>query len=278
MKLVVTILQARRVVLPHLFLRHALPRMRGAFPGDVEAVLVQHRRLPEDGARFLATNEAAAAGAGHDRVAEWTRAGRFEAAHVVAHERSHPPYPSIPSYHLACEVALDLGADFHLWLEDDALVWDEACGDWPGRFGDREVGVYRRFSGINSAFFVSRPSFDARILHGLADYEAWTRARRIEPWLAGRLRTPRVHLDPRCAVRSHRNVYPYTGDAFVADLVRRLAPEDAHLLDLELGDAASRLPAPSPRTRAWLAAKDWARPIELVRRARNGLRERFRGA
>jgi hypothetical protein len=266
-KLVVTILQARRVVMPYIFVKHALPRMQAIFPGTIEVVLVQHRSLPERPDEFLETNQTDPTWG--RRVVEWTDAGRFEGADVVTHEVHNPNYPSIPTFHRACQAALDRGADFHLWMEDDALVCDPSCGRWPDMFGRREMGVYRYFSEINAAFFVTRPSFDERALPGLQNYDGWTKQERIEKYLRKTLRTPRVHLDPSHAVRTHRNPFPYTGTRFVADMVRRIAPEDAHLLDLELGDGASRLPAVSRGELAWLWVRDWARPLELARRVRN---------
>jgi hypothetical protein len=272
-KIVVTILQARRVVLPYMFIRHVLPRMRAAFSGSIEVALVQHRTLPRRADGFLETTQ-------HDeswgrRVAEWTQAGRFEGADIVPHDIQVPEYPSIPTLHLACREALRRQADFHLWMEDDALVWDEDCGRWPELFGPAEMGVYRYFSDVNSAFFVTRPSFDARVLPGLADYGRWNRSHRIERYFRQQLRTRRVHLDPAHAVRNHRNRFPFTGPRFVADMVRRLSPEEAHLLDLELGDGASILPSVSHRELMWLWVRDWARPIELGRRLRNEVVERM---
>jgi hypothetical protein len=277
LKLVVTILQARRVVMPYIFVKHALPRMRAAFPGEIEVVLVQHRSLP-DAQRadpFLETTKTDPAWG--RRVVEWTDAGKFAGADVVTHEIHNPNYPSIPTFHRACAEALARRADFHLWLEDDALVCDESCGRWPEIFGDREMGVYRYFSEVNAAFFVSRPGFDERALPGLARYERWTKDERIERYLRRQLRTPRAHLNPAHAVRSHRNPFPYTGVRFVAEMVRRIAPEDAHLLDIELGEGTSRLDPVSQRELAWLWVRDWARPIELARRAKNTLIEHARG-
>lgn len=276
MKLVITILQARRVVMPYIFVKHALPRMKAAFPGDVEAVLVQHRSLPARADAFLETTSTDPAWG--RRVVEWTDGGRFAGADVVSHDVHNPNYPSIPTFHRACREALERGADFHLWLEDDALVCDPDCGRWPEIFGQREMGVYRYFSEINAAFFVTRPAFDARALPGLAQYERWTKKERIERFLRRNLRTPRAHLNPAHAVRTHRNPFPHTGARFVADMVRRIAPEDAHLLDLELGPGASRLEPVSKPELAWLWVRDWARPVELARRARNAVVERTRRA
>lgn len=277
MKLVVTILQARRVVMPYIFVKHALPRMQAVFPGQIEVVLVQHRSLPDpkQSDPFLETTKTDPSWG--ERVVEWTEAGRYEGADVVTHDVHNPNYPSIPTFHRACVEALNRGADYHLWIEDDALVCDENCGRWPAIFGDREMGVYRHFSEVNAAFFVTRPAFDERALPGLERYAHWTKGERIERYLRRQLRTPRAHLNPAYAVRNHRNPFPYTGARFVAEMVRRIAPEDVELLDLELGEGASRLPPVSSRELRWLWVRDWARPVELARRVKNGLVERARG-
>lgn len=264
MKLVVTILQARRVVLPYFFCRYALPRMQAVFPGEIEVVLVQHRSLPQNPDVFLETS--ATDPERGRRVVQWTEAGKFEPATVVTHDHHVPNYPSIPTFHLACKTALERNADFHLWIEDDALVVDESCGHWPEVFGRREMGVYRHFSDVNAAFFVTRPSFDERALPGLADFGPWRKEYRVERFFHAQLRTRRVFLNPAAAVRSHRVEYPYTGTRFVAERVRELAPDEAHLLDLELGAGASQLPPVTPIEMRWLQARDWVRPSEFLRR------------
>ncbi len=273
-KIVVTILQARRVVLPYMFIRHVLPRMRERFRGTIEVVLIQHRTLPGGADGFLETTHVDLSWG--QRVQQWSEDGRFAPADIITHDIQNPSYPSIPSLHFACRESLERGADFHLWLEDDALVWDPEFGRWPEMFGDREIGVYRSFSDVNSAFFVTRPSFDRRVLSALEDYGRWSRAERIERFLRKSVRTRRAHLNPAYAVRNHRNLYPFTGPRFVADMVRRLAPDEAHLLDLELGAGASRLPPVGRAEMAWLRVRDWARPIELSRRFKNEIVERSR--
>lgn len=278
MKLVVTILQARRVVMPYIFVKHALPKMKAVFPGEIETVLIQHRSLPDPTRTDAFLETTSTDPSWSRRVVEWTEAGRYEGADVVTHEVHNPSYPSIPTFHRACVEALDRGADFHLWIEDDALVCDLSCGQWPRLFGWREMGVYRYFSEINAAFFVTRPAFDRRALPKLERYDTWTKDERIERYLRRTLRTPRVHLNPAYAVRTHRNAFPYTGTRFVADMVRRIAPEDLALLDLELGTGASELPPVSRSELAWLWLRDWARPVELARRARNSVVEHARGA
>ncbi|NJK88217.1 MAG: hypothetical protein HC923_01700 [Myxococcales bacterium] len=270
-------------MLPYFFVRYALPQMRVVFPGTIEAVIVRHVRAPRMAGNFLDTNATDAAW--DARVEDWTKEGRFEGAEIVTHEIQNPTYPSIPTFHLACRAALERDADFHLWIEDDALVCDLDCATWPERFGSRELGVYRYFSEINAAFFVTRRSYDARIVEGLSRYEGWTKQRRIERYFRESLRGPRVYLDPARAVRTHRNDFPFTGPRFVAEMVRNLAPDEAHLLDLELGPGASQLP-PVGHSRAALAMGSrlgearGARPAgeERARRARPSLLTHSQGS
>lgn len=263
MKLVVTILQNRRVSLPYLFLEHALPRMRATWPGDVESVLVQHRADAASANSRFGSLQGSARGQNEalERVRRWTDVdGRYDSAdEVLVHTEVYRPYPSLPSVRLAVEAALARGAEFHLMIEDDAIVCDEECGDWPAYFGPSEVGVYRYYHYINSAFVVMRPRFLERILPGLRDAERWGARSRLERFLFRNLRTTRTHLNPAAAVRAHPREFPYTGAGYVADFVRRLAPADAHLLDIDFGEGAGAVATPSIAEMRAHAALDNAR-------------------
>jgi hypothetical protein len=236
MKALVTILQCRRVVLPYVFMRYALPRMREVFPGDIEVLLIQHRAKNQGFARLRSQH------LGKDRevlVDRWTADGRYSGAEIRKHDIWHAPYPSIPSYHIAVQAALDRQVDFHLYLEDDALVLDPECGRWDELLGPAEVGVYRpRTHVINSSWFVTRPSFDQRILPGLARYWWWRRSSRIEWWFKRKLRGELAILDESYAVKNHHNEYPFTGMRFVVDRLTELCPDDLDLLEIDFGDEA----------------------------------------
>ena len=131
--------------------------MRAVFPGRIDVVLVQHRADASGQNRRLESLRLPRAGL--ERVRRYTDEGMYEGAEILPHTIVHRPYPSIPSYHLAVEAALGRRADFHVWLEDDALIYDLACGQWHGQFGPREVGVYNDFHALNSADLVTRRSF-----------------------------------------------------------------------------------------------------------------------
>jgi hypothetical protein len=273
-KVVVTILQCRRAVLPHVFIRYVLPRMRALFPGSVECVLVQHRADAASGETALESLRH-----GRDKlelVARWTAEGRYDGADIIGHDILHAAYPSIPSLHLGVKEALARHADFHLWLEDDALVFDRDCAHWDALLGGREVGVYRPFHHLNSAYLLTRPSFDRRVLGPLSDHASFTwRGRRIEPFLRQHMRTRRAYLEPRYAVRYHHRYYPYTGLRYVVDALRELAPEALPLLDLDFGPGCASLPPITPAELRAHAAGEGARLSDRLWRLRQRLVERY---
>ena len=272
MKAVITIIQCKRAVLPHVFVRHVLPRMRKAFGGEMEAVIIQHRA----DASGLNPRMESSLSAGEEklaRVRHWTEEGRYDGAEVVAHEIVHPPYPSIPSYHLAVKAALDRQADFHIWLEDDALINDPECGDWDRLLGVSEVGVYRKFHHLNTAYLVTRRSFAERILPKLADYSAWNPKSRAEAFLRWNLRTSRSYLNPAHATRYHVREYPYTGLRYVVQAVREVAPDALGLLELDFGPGCADLPPVTADEMAVHARADGAKPIDRLWRWRTAVVE-----
>ncbi len=224
--------------------KRVLPEMRRLFPGEVEVVIVQHRGDASGGKNQLESGRLHAGGL--DRVGQWTQEGKYAGADVIEHAINYPAYPSIPGLHLCVKAALDRKADFHLWLEDDALVMDYDCGRWDQLLGRREVGAYRDFHNLNSAYLLTRPDFDARMLTQFEDYERWNWKRRLEPELRRNLRTRRTYLNPAYAVRYHHRNYPYTGIRYVVDRVRDLWPEDLPLLDIDFGEGTSSLPPVTP--------------------------------
>lgn len=251
MKAVVTILQNRRVALPHIFTTYVLPEMRRLFPGEVDCVLVQHTADASGGQTQLESLNKGPEGM--ERVRAWTEQGKFPGAEIISHDIIHRPYPLIPSLHRAVEQAVTRKADFHLWMEDDALVFDRSCSMWPALIRDREVGVYPPTpQHLHTAFLVTTRRFDERILPGLADYPAWDwRHRRIEHWLRRQLRTRRAYLPRHYAVRDHPRTYPYTGLRYVVDALRGFAPEAIDILDVDFGPGCRDLP---PVTHEELAA------------------------
>ncbi len=270
-KAVITIFQCRRAVLPHIFVKYALPKMQAVFPGEMECVIIQHRVDASGGNQRMESLRDQ--GAGLDRVRQFTDEGRYAGAEIIGHEIVHKPYPSIPSYHLGVKTALERGADFHIWLEDDALIFDPDCARWDELLGPREVGVYWRFHEINSAYLLTRRTFAERICGPLSQYEKWKPGSRIEAFLRRSLRTSRAHLDYSHAVRWHNHIYPYAGLPYLAQKVRELAPEAARLLDLEFGPGTSELPEVTPEEFAAHDAKAGAAFMDRLRAFKIGLVE-----
>jgi len=271
LRAVVTILQCRRAVLPHIFIKYALPKMQASFPGKLECVLIQHRVDASGGNPRLETLKNGTGG--FELVRQFTEEGRYQGAEILAHDIVHKPYPSIPSYHLGVKAALDRGADFHVWLEDDALIYDPECGAWDQLLGPREVGVYWRFHELNSAYLLTRRSFAERIVGPLSDYARWTPRSRIEAFLRRSMRTSRTHLNYSYATRYHNHEYPYGGLKYVAAKVRDLAPEAAPLLDLDFGPGTSVLPEITAAEFAAHEAKAGARLMDRMRAFKIGLWE-----
>jgi hypothetical protein len=276
MKVVVTITQCRRAVLPWIFVEYVLPEMRRLFPGTVEAVIIQHRADASGGNTGLESLQHGSVEYGLALVRRWTAEGRYAAADIVAHDIVHRPYPSIPSYHLAVREALARNADFHLWMEDDALVFDRQCGQWDRILGGTEVGCYRRHSAhLHSAYLLTRPSFDHRILLPLADYERWSWRHRIEPFLRQHQRTRRTLLRRHYAVRYHHRYYPYTGLRYVVDALREIAPGAAPLLDLDFGPGCADLPPVSVSEMRRHEAQEGAGVVDTYWRTHQYLVERL---
>lgn len=271
LRAVVTIFQCRRAVLPHIFIKYALPRMQAVFPGQLDCVLIQHRVDASGGNKRMESLKNGSEG--FERVRQFTSEGRYEGAEVISHEIVHKPYPSIPSYHLGVQAALDRNADFHLWLEDDALVYDPDCARWDDLLGPREVGVYWRFHELNSAYLLTRRSFAERIVGPLSRYEQWKPQSRIEAFLRRSLRTSRAHLEYSHATRYHNHEYPYAGLRYLAAKVRELAPEAAPLLDLEFGPGTAELAEVTPEEFAAHDAKAGASWMDRLRAFRIGLVE-----
>lgn len=233
-KLVVTILQCRRLVTPYLFIRYVLPKWQKQLNGNIEVVLLQHQANVFNRWKKLETFKLPS-----DRiklVRQWTEQGRYEGATIIPFDTIHQPYPSIPGFHRMATEALSRKADLHLWLEDDALVYDPHPEKWDALLDGTEVGVWGQYAQINIAHLLTRPSFDRRVVTGLSRYWLWdARIRGIEPWLRSRKRTRRTYLPREYGVRYHIRNYPYCGLRYLVDAVRKIAPSEVSLLDLDYG-------------------------------------------
>lgn len=92
-------------------------------------------------------------------------------AKIIAHQETSTENTALPSYRLAAEIAMEEQADFHLWIEDDALVFDTECNLWPERVKD--IGLYRftqKQEMVNPSFLLSTPGYNRRLLELFKNY------------------------------------------------------------------------------------------------------------
>jgi hypothetical protein len=250
MKILVTILQCRRVALPFLFIRYSLPMMRSAPGCSVHVHLIQHEYLLDN---INAHETSKLPRSKQQVVAEWTDAGRYAGAIITRHAEQFSQYPSIPSRRIAVEFAACHDHDLHLWLEDDAFVYDEACGNWSDTMGTSLIGAYREnaFGYVNTAHYVCRPELDLQLLPLLREPKNWNlnvsmytdecagktlnlSSPRIEPTIT-RLAARRVtQLRPSAA--SRYNVRKPESIFALKRLLDRVCPADLNWLNLDFPD------------------------------------------
>lgn len=221
--------------------------MRRLFPGTITVHIVQHA------AGLQEINELETSLLSHKReelVLEWTQRGMYGDAKVFRHREILVQEPSIPSRRLGAELALEENPDFHLWLEDDAIVCDENCHRWAELMSKASLGVYRCHPEgyVNSAYFLSTRSFDICLLEELKNYSRWTLSGslytitkglkrvnpdipRIEAAISRLAKKPWAYFSPAYAVRYHS-----TKRGSLKSLQRfifRLCPNELPLLSID---------------------------------------------
>jgi len=249
MKAVVTIFQCKRVVFPNIFLTYALPRMQEIFPGEIEAYLIQHvGGFSNEG---LTRSETVKMDWGRLRlVQEWTEAGRYPNATIIRHSDSQPLYPHLPSFRRGLEIAVGEEADFHLWMEDDALVYDTECHLWPDLLADKDVADYEAHRLVHVAYTVTTLEFDRRILPLISNHKDDWKVRgpnfdrhgNLEPWkvearLARESSGRRVQLDPRHAARVHHEsrLKRWAGRERCMEIIDQICPQEAEFFEIDFG-------------------------------------------
>ncbi len=230
MKTVFTIFQCKRVVLPHIFLEHCYPVMKEILGGEVKAFLIQHRTQVTSPTQTASIDKSRI-----DLVTEWTLNDKYRNAEIVGHESTSPiPYDS---YRIGLDLALREQADFHVWLEDDALIFDTACDMWPEKLKHHDVGTYRIHSKhVLVCYCVSRRSFDLEMKSMMDQYE-WTYAAKQGVPLLGHIewfstqssKTGQADLGRDFADRIH----PSHNSPILIDIIRKVAPEKLELLYID---------------------------------------------
>jgi len=103
--------------------------MREVFPGSLELYHVHHNSNVKDtqlhSSKFLGESHL-------DNVRRFIAEGRYPEANIIEHSKTNMELPLIPSVMLAAQTALERDADLHLWIEDDAIVFDLECWRGPG--------------------------------------------------------------------------------------------------------------------------------------------------
>jgi hypothetical protein len=140
------------------------------------------------------------------------------------------------------EIALRERADFHLWLEDDAIVLDRDCGQWGKLLTGRDAGVYQRVQNICPAYFVSTPAFDTRLLPIVRDKNVdgihqpfddalgWRPSvGEIEYYTTWACKTDRALLNPASVARVHSRPESHQ----LVQFVRNIAGHKVGLLNID---------------------------------------------
>lgn len=248
MKILVTILQCRRVVLPHLFIKYAVPMMQ-KIPGvEVSVHIIQHS-APKDLSSRMATSSYPIEK--ENLVREWTKEGKYQGALITTHEESCTADPSLPSWQKGYEYALQTDADFYMWLEDDAFVYDRNCGLWPDVLKGALVGFYRDEPDgyIRNAHYVCNKEFVKYFLPFLQDTSLWNikisifsdeekrilnlDAPRMEPRITKLAGTRKIKLDSKCAARYSKK---QENQARLKELLTNICPDELHLLSIDFPD------------------------------------------
>jgi hypothetical protein len=248
MKTLVTIIQCRRVVLPHLFARYSLPMMLGKLGGDVGFNLIQHCCPPSITSRMETSKYPVEK---EELVRQWSASGKFGAAKIIRHGEANSRDPALASWRIGFEQALKSQAELFLWMEDDAFVYDPDCDKWSSLLGKARVGSYRRepFGYIRNAHYVCTRPFVEEFLPLLRDENLWDMSRsiysdekrrildidapRMEPMLTKHAGTSLVDLNQNAAARYSHD--PARRGPFLG-LLARVCPRDLGQLSIDFPD------------------------------------------
>ena len=170
MKGLITICQNKRVALPYIFGKYVFPEMQRRFNGELKLIHIFHDiHLPNE---RLASNKLDETRL--DNVRTFMRDGRYANATVLTHREISSEWPCLPSVKYACDQTISKNMDFHLWMEDDAIVYDLYCGQWATNLGSHDVGLYMNTINkemINCAYFLSTQEYDNRLLVMLEEFK-----------------------------------------------------------------------------------------------------------
>lgn len=254
MKCVVTILQHKRVAMPYLFGTYSLPMMQERFNGEVKLFHIFHA---SNGLASHMTSNRVLGAERVEQVQQFIDSGHYANAIILNHTTTSDKWPTLPSLQLAAATALKEEADFHLWLEDDAIVYDEACSTWATALGSGDVGLFMDTNEkqmVNTAYFLSTREYDARFINMLAEYRGvntelttnkcdWDKYAgkgSLIEHLAWRAARKPIYLGPNKAFRHHQyQKFSKTGTDVRDWLVKHvpgISPLDLGLLQRDFDD------------------------------------------
>ncbi len=239
MKAIITLSQCKRVVLPHIFTRYCYPIMKDIFPGEMELYLIQHvggfsnHHTPLKTAKINNSRL--------QLVQQWTDEGMYEGANIIQHTECWPNYPHMPSIRYGVELAIKNNSDFHIWLEDDALLLDENCNTWD-RIENGYIATCTHSKIVNVAYLLTTLGFDKKILPLVSDKSIWKlggsnynrdgslKDCRVEARLAKEAGDKRVLLNAKSA-RMHKSCPKRIKR--LQELIEYVAPGKSKLLNID---------------------------------------------
>lgn len=191
-KVVVTICQTKRTVLPYFNIKYTLPKMESISNFEFKVFLIQHCQVADflDSTKCYYETKKISNDA-FDRVQEWTKQNRYCWNHydenqrkwinkvtIIKHAERLGRYPSLPSMRKGIEKAIEEDADFHIWLEDDAIICDRDIQMWSQLIPNGSIATYdyweengSRF--MKSAWVITTKDFDKRILPYFSERNNW---------------------------------------------------------------------------------------------------------
>ena len=152
---------------------------------------------------------------------------------------------------------LEQNADFHLWIEDDAIVYDTECNVWATTLGSGDVGIYRDNSEkqmINMAYFLSTKEFDQRLRQLLCEFhknmnisqnkgkfDEFKRQGNLIEHMFWRAARDLIYLGPDKVIRHHPHPTPYkkTGKdvrEWLKKNIPNIEDEDLDVLQIDFDD------------------------------------------
>lgn len=169
-KCVVTITQNKRVALPFIFGKYILPRMREVFGGEIKLFHIFHN-THVDHIQLESNRDYGLTAL--DRVRYFIGNKWYGEATIIDHQEINLNHLILPSLIKCLEIAIAEQADYHLWMQDDAILFDKNCHMWQFLMKNHDIGLYRNTSHqkmINIAYFLSTLQFDEKLLPFLHSY------------------------------------------------------------------------------------------------------------